>query len=172
MQDNIDAETSGHSYDLPPPHPELRRLDPPVGDWRGAGRIVDGRLGPEMDVDGTERLWWLKGGYSLASAYPISWGGSQPPDEGVMYWGRAEALGRFKTYYFNDQGPCDAELSSYEGVVDGQQLTFTGPALFPLRLDDSGNVAVDDGTINAEWFPRDTDGQWQPWRHHLYTPLP
>ena len=173
MQDNVGAETSGQSYTLPPPHPELRRLDPLVGNWRGAGRTIGGPFGPEMDVEGTERFRWLKGGYFLVSEYRVSWGGSQPPDEGVMYWGYDERLGSFKNYFFNDQGPYDPELSSYEGVVEGQHLTFTGPARFRLRLDDNGNVAIEaDATINTEWFLRDADGTWEPWRHHRYAPLP
>jgi hypothetical protein len=103
----------------------------------------------------------------------MSWGGNPPPDEGVMCWGYEERLGSFKTYFFNDQGPYDPELSSYEGVVEGQHLTLTGPARFRLRLDDNGNVAIDaDGTINTEWFLRDADGTWEPWRHHRYAPLP
>jgi hypothetical protein len=27
-------------------------------------------------------------------------------------------------------------------------------------------------TIGTEWFPRDSDGDWKPWRHHRYSPLP
>jgi hypothetical protein len=44
---------------------------------------------------------------------------------------------------------------------------------FRLRLDGSGRIAVErDGTIDTEWFLRDTDGDWQPWRHHRYSPPP
>jgi hypothetical protein len=171
MSDTSGVETTGEHYELPPPHPELRRLDPLVGNWRGAGRSTD-NFGPEMDIEGTERFWWLKGGYFLASEYRMSWGGSQPPDEGVMYWGYDAELGRFKTYFFNDKGPFDSELSSYEGVVEQSQLTFIGPARFCFRLDDVGQVAVDrDGRIHTEWFLRDADGEFKLWRYHDYTPL-
>jgi hypothetical protein len=80
-----------------------------------------------------------------------------------MYWGYEDSLGKFKTYFFNDQGPFDPQGSSYEGVVEQQQLTFTGPARFRLPLDDNGNIAVNnDGSIDTEWFLRDTDGDWKP----------
>src|SRR5262249_26076245 len=60
-----------------------------------------------------------------------------------------------------------------EGVVEHQQLAFTGPARFLLPLDGSGAIAVNrDGTIDAEWFLRDADGDWKPWRNHRYSPLP
>jgi heme-degrading monooxygenase HmoA len=67
MEDNIGAESSGHSYALPPQHPELRRLDLVVGNRRGAGRTVGAPFGAEMDVERTELLRWLKGGYFLVS---------------------------------------------------------------------------------------------------------
>jgi hypothetical protein len=125
-----------------------------------------------MVVEGTERFRWMKGGYFLVSEYRMSWGGSHPPDEGVMYWGYERDLGTFKTYFFNDQGPFDLQLSSYEGLAEQQQLTFTGPARFVLRLDDSGKIAVGcDGSIDTEWYLRDADGEWKPWRHHRYSPL-
>jgi hypothetical protein len=53
MQDNIRAETSGQSVELSPPHSDLRRLDPLVGNWRAAGRIAGGAFDPEMDIVGT-----------------------------------------------------------------------------------------------------------------------
>jgi hypothetical protein len=65
-------------------------------------------------------------------------GGSQPPDEGVMYWGYDEPRGRFKTYFFNDQGAYDSDLSSYEGEVVDNRLVFTGGACFSHALDHDG----------------------------------
>jgi hypothetical protein len=89
-----------------------------------------------------------------------------------MYWGYDATHGRFRTYFFNDQGPFDAMLSTYEGVVEQRQLTFTGPARFRSPLDDDGRVARDnDGTINTDWFLRDAGGDWKPWRQHRYSPL-
>jgi hypothetical protein len=145
---SVGAETSGHAYELQLPHPELQRLDPLVGVWRCGGHTVGAPFGREMDVESTERFRWLKGGYVLISAYRISCDGSQPPDDGVMYWGYKRDRGRFKTYFFKDQGPFDSQLSTYEGVVDS------------------------DGSIDTEWFLRDADGEWKPWRHHRYSPRP
>ena len=135
MPDNIGAETSGQSYELPPPHPELRRLDPLVGSWRGAGRTVGGAFGPEIDIEGTEQFRWLKGGYFLVSEYRVSWADSQPPDEGVKYWGYDDSLGGFKTHYFNHQGTFDPQLSSCQGIIEDQaaHLHRTGPLPAPPR---------------------------------------
>jgi hypothetical protein len=94
-------------------------------------------------------------------------GGSQPPDEGVMYWGYDEPRGRFKTYFFNDQGPYDSDLSSYEGEVVDNRLVFTGGARFSHALDPRRHVAINpDGSIDVEWFLRNAAGTGMPWRSH------
>jgi uncharacterized protein DUF1579 len=170
MTDNIGAETSGVVYELPPASPELRRLDPLIGTWRGSGHTIGSEFGPRMEIDGIESFWWLKGGYFLVSDYRISWGGSQPPDEGIMYWGYDDEIGGFATYFFNDQGPFTVEHSRYVGIIADDAITFTGPARFRLPLDADGKVAVDgEGGIDVAWFLRDEAGDWKPWRTHRYT---
>jgi hypothetical protein len=156
------------SHQPPLPHPELRRLEPLIGSWTARDTSVEGPGGPAMLVDLQESYRWLEGGYFLESRYTVRFGDA-PLSYGVMYWLYDEQAERFRTVYFNDQGPFHERDSRYTGVVEDGGLVFTGPARFRFPLDGDGRIAVgDDGTVRSEWWLRDDAGQWAPWRHATY----
>jgi len=154
----------------PAPDPELQRLSPLLGTWGSVGQSVDSLAGPAGKVTATETFEWLTGGYFLVSHYQIVWQDGGAPHSGVMYWGYDAAAGKFRTHFFNDQGPYAEAGSTYEGVVTDNQLTFTGPARFQFELDSTGKIMVNpDGTISAVWWLRDLEGVWKFWRDVTYT---
>ena len=119
-----------------------------------------------VDVD--ERFRWLEGGSFLESRYRVQFG-DPPVHHGVMYWGYDADAGVFRQIFFNDEGPFDEHGSRYTGVVDGNSLTFTGPARVRYRLDVDGRIAVDpDGTFAARWWLPDGASGWTPWRDVRY----
>ena len=86
-----------------------------------------------------------------------------------MYWGYDVDVGVFRQIFFNDEGPFDEHGSRYTGVVEGDSLTFTGPARVRYRLDVDGGIAVEpDDTIGARWWLPDDAGGWTPWRDVHY----
>jgi hypothetical protein len=158
------------SYQPPPPDPELQRLAPLLGTWDSVGQSVDSLAGPAGTVRATETFEWLRGGYFLVSHYKITWNDGGEPNYGVMYWGYDAAAEKFRTHFFNDQGPYDEAGSTYEGVVTDGKLTFIGPARFQYKLDTDGKIKVDpDGTTTVVWWLRDIEGVWQFWRNATYT---
>ena len=158
---------------VPAPDPELQRLAPLIGTWHAAGQSVDSLAGPAGKVEATETFEWLKGGYFLVSHYKITWEEGGEPNYGVMYWGYDSEARKFRTHFFNDQGPYDEAGSTYEGVVADGKLTFTGPARFQYELDEEGRIKVNpDGTITVLWWLRDSEGAWQFWRDAIYRENP
>lgn len=149
------------------PHPELARLDPLVGEWEVVGETRESLAGPAGTVTSRETFHWLDGGYFLVSTW-VTVFADAPPQKGIMYWGYDAAAERFRTHFFDNQGPFH-EGSTYEGeVVDGA-LVFTGPARFRFELDADGKIEVDeDGTFVSEWQLQDGDGMWKPWMHNAY----
>ena len=78
-----------------------------------------------------------------------------------MFYGFDASTGKYRTHFFDGNGPFH-EGSMYEGeVVDGN-LVFTGPARFTL-------VENRDGTVTNDWELRDDNGNWTPWRHTVMT---
>jgi hypothetical protein len=78
-----------------------------------------------------------------------------------MFYGFDAATGRYRTHFFDGNGPFH-DGSMYEGeVVDGN-LRFTGPARFTL-------IQNEDGSVTNDWELRDDDGEWRPWRHTTMT---
>ena len=82
------------SFDVPPPHPELRRLEPLVGSWRAEEQTEASALGPGVPVTSRESFAWLDGGYFLVSTYETRFGG-EPAQKGVNYWGYDSEAGRY-----------------------------------------------------------------------------
>ena len=170
MTDTTHAEQQV-SAPHPPPHPALLCLTPLVGSWTSTHTTVDGPAGPPLQIRLAESFRWLEGGYFLESHFRIHFGADSPPSHGVMYWFYEPGADRFRTIYFNDEGNFDERDSRYVGIVEDDALVFTGPARFRLRLDTTGQVAVnDDGTIDVDWWLRDGSGSWAPWRSVSYHP--
>lgn len=119
----------------------------------------------------TETFEWLHGGFFLVHRWdavfgdPDAYAGPELPggaiQKGIMFYGFDAATGRYRTHFFDGNGPFH-DGSRYEGeVVDGN-LRFTGPARFTL-------IENDDGTITNDWELKDDDGEWRPWRHTTMT---
>ena len=92
--------------------------------------------------------------------------GDDPPQRGVNYWFYDSETQCFHIIFFSNSGPYSEDGNRYEGgVVDGA-LVLEGPARFRYELDEDGKIAVNrDGTITVDWWLRDEQGEWQPWRN-------
>jgi predicted enzyme related to lactoylglutathione lyase len=153
------------------PDPALRRLDFLVGTWKVEGETAPDFSGPAMRSTSTETFEWLHGGFFLVHRWdavfgdPKSYAGPELPggaiQKGIMFYGFDATTGRFRTHFFDGNGPFH-DGSMYEGEVVGGNLRFTGPARFTL-------IENEDGTINNDWELRDDDGEWRPWRHTTMT---
>jgi hypothetical protein len=153
------------------PDPALRRLDFLVGTWKVEGETAPEFSGPAMRSTSTETFEWLHGGFFLVHRWdavfgdPKSYAGPELPggaiQKGIMFYGFDATTGRFRTHFFDGNGPFH-DGSMYEGEVVGGNLRFTGPARFTL-------IENEDGTINNDWELRDDDGEWRPWRHTTMT---
>lgn len=159
------------AYDdaVPPPDPQLRRLDPLVGTWRSEDHTRDSVLGPGVPVESDETFGWLDGGYFLVSTYRTVFG-EGPAQTGVMYWGFDSQAGKFRNIFFSNNGPFTEEGNRYEGEIGEGTLTFEGPARFQYDLDADGAIKVNaDGTITVRWWLRDEAGHWKPWMDNTFT---
>jgi Protein of unknown function (DUF1579) len=156
-------------FEVPPPDPELRRLEPLVGTWRAKEQTESTILGPGVTVLNEESFYWLDGGYFLVSTYHTVFG-DEPAQTGVNYWGYDSDAGKFQIIFFSNNGPFTEEGNRYEGEVSGGTLTFEGPARFQYELDDDGKVKLNaDGSLSIAWWLRDEQGEWQPWMRNRFT---
>ena len=154
---------------IPPPDPELKRLEPLLGTWRSEEHTRESVLGPGVQVVSDESFGWLDGGYFMVSTYDTKFG-DEPAQKGVNYWGYDAGSGRFRIVFFSNNGPYTEDGNRYEGVVDDGTLTFEGPARFQYRLDETGKVRVnEDGSISVAWWLRDENGEWQPWMDNRFS---
>jgi hypothetical protein len=62
----------------PPPHPELKRLEPLLGRWTADDHTYDTVLGPGVRTTSTESFSWLEGGYSSSAHTRLSSGVNLP----------------------------------------------------------------------------------------------
>jgi Protein of unknown function (DUF1579) len=153
----------------PPPHPELKRLEPLLGRWTADDHTYDTVLGPGVRTTSTESFSWLEGGYFLVSTYETLFG-SEPPQRGVNYWYYDADTGTFRVIFFSNNGPFTEEGNRYEGKVANGKLTFEGPARFQYDLDNEGKVNTnEDRTISVAWWLRGENGEWQPWMNNIFT---
>jgi Protein of unknown function (DUF1579) len=161
------TDTTPLAFAVPPPDPELKRLDPLLGAWKAEEHTRDSVLGPGVPVRSIETFYWL-GGYFLVHDY-LTIFGDEPAQRGVSYWSYDSEAARFRIIFFSSNGPFSEEGSRYEGLVDDGMLTFEGPARFQYELDDDGKIRVDpDGTISVSWWLRDEHGEWQPWMTNTF----
>jgi Protein of unknown function (DUF1579) len=163
-------ETTEQSTGLiPPPDPELRRLEPLLGAWRSEDHTCDSMLGPGVPVTSVETFDWLDGGYFLVHTYETVFG-DEPAQKGVNYCGYDAEAKKFRIIFFSNNGPFTEQGNRYQGTVTDGLLTFEGPARFQYALDDTGRIEVNpDGTISVAWWLRDEDGIWQRWMNNTFT---
>jgi Protein of unknown function (DUF1579) len=155
-------------FGVAPPHPELKRLEPLLGNWKAENRTLESVLGPGVPVSSTEAFHWLEGGYFLVQEYETTFG-DEPTQTGVNYWFHDAEADRFRIIFFSNNGPFSEEGNRYEGRVADGRLTFVGPARFQYELDDDGDIKVArDGTITVSWSLRDEAGEWQPWMTNTF----
>ena len=163
--DNTDQAT----FEVPPPDPELRRLEPLLGRWMAEDHTQDSVLGPGVPVTSTEAFSWLDGGYFLVSTYETTFG-DEPAQKGLNYWGYDSAAKKFRIIFFSNNGPFTEEGNRYEGEAADGRLTFEGPARFQYELDEEGKIKMNpDGTISVAWWLRDDEGKWKPWMNNTFT---
>jgi hypothetical protein len=157
-------------FGVVPPHSELKRLEPLLGNWKAENQTLDTVFGPRVLVKSTEGFRWLDGGYFLVQDYETTFG-DEPTQTGVNYWFYDAESDRFRIIFFSNNGPFTEDGNRYEGRVADGKLTFVGPARFQYELDADGAVAVNpDGTISIRWWIRDDAGEWQPWMTNTFTP--
>jgi Protein of unknown function (DUF1579) len=155
-------------FGAPPPDPELKRLEPLVGEWRSEEQTLDSVFGPGVRVTSTEEFSWLDGGYFLVSTYETIFG-DEPPQKGINYWTYDSDAKRFRIIFFSNNGPYTEDGNRYEGTVAEGKLTFVGPARFQYELDDEGRVELNpDGTLSVAWWLRGDEGEWQPWMTNTF----
>jgi Protein of unknown function (DUF1579) len=126
----IAEEAAMHSEELTefgvaPPHPELKRLEPLLGNWKAENRTLESVLGPGVPVSSTEAFQWLEGGYFLVQEYETTFG-DEPTQRGVNYWFYDAEVDRFRIIFFSNNGPFSEEGNRYEGRVGDGRLTFVG----------------------------------------------
>jgi Protein of unknown function (DUF1579) len=156
------------SFDVPPPHPELARLEPLLGSWRTEGETEPSVLGPGVPMTSSESFYWLDGGYFLVSTYETKFG-DEPVQKGVNYWGYDSETSRYRIVFFSNNGPFSEEGNQYFGQIEDGGLVFEGPARFRYELDEDGRVRANpDGTITVQWWLRDENGDWKPWMKNTF----
>jgi Protein of unknown function (DUF1579) len=160
---------AGAGVDVPPPDPELRRLEPLVGSWTAEDQTSSTELaGPGVPVRSKESFRWLDGGYFLVSTYHTLFG-DEPEQTGVNYWYYDSADRKFRIIFFSNNGPFTEEGNRYEGEVAEGKFTFEGPARFQYDLDEEGRIKVNaDGSVSIAWWLRDENGAWQPWMTNTF----
>ena len=162
-------DTAPSAFEVPPPDPELKRLEPLLGTWTAAEHTEDSVLGPGVPVTSTESFYWLDGGYFLVSTYETKFG-SEPAQTGINYWGYDSEARKFRIIFFSNNGPYSEDGNRYEGSVADGKLTFEGPARFQYELDDDGKIKTNsDGSISVSWWLRDENGEWAPWMRNTFT---
>jgi lactoylglutathione lyase len=166
------SEEPPPAFEVPPPDPELVRLEPLVGTWVTEGHTRDSVLGPGVPVISNETFYWLDGGYFLVSRYETTFG-TEPTQTGMSFWSYDSAAQHFRIIFFSNNGPYTEEGNRYVGEAANGRLTFEGPARFQYDLDEDGQIAVnEDGTISVAWWLRDASGEWAPWMHNTFTRRP
>jgi Protein of unknown function (DUF1579) len=160
------------AFGVAPPHAELKRLEPLLGNWTAEDQTLDSVFGPGVPVRSTEAVHWLDGGYFLVQTYETTFG-DEPTQTGVNYWFYDAEADRFRIIFFSNNGAFSEDGNRYEGRVADGRITFVGPARFQYELDDDGKIKVaPDGTITVSWWLRDEAGEWQPWMTNTFNPSP
>ena len=147
---------------------ELERLEPLLGKWRTRAQTDDTMFGPGGAVTSVEEFYWLDGGYFLVQTYETVFA-DEPAQKGINYWFYDADAKKFRIIFFSNNGPFTEEGNRYEGEIQGQTLTFVGPARFQYDLDAAGKVKTNsDGTVTVRWWLRDEEGEFRPWMSNVF----
>jgi hypothetical protein len=122
---------------IPPPGPELKRLDPLLATWRAEEQTEDGVLGLGVPVTSVESVHWFAGGYYPVRTYETTFG-DDPARKGLNYWFYGSYAKRFRIIFSSSNGPFSGDGNRYEGEVADGKLTFEGPARFEHERDGRG----------------------------------
>ena len=115
-----DEPTTQSTADVPPPDPELQRLQPLLGTWTSDDHTHDSILGPEVPATSVESFHWLEGGYFLVHTYETVFG-VEPAQTGVNYWFYDSDAKKFRIIFFSNNGPFTEHGNRYQGeVADGR----------------------------------------------------
>lgn len=154
-------------FEMPTPHPSLKRLDFLTGTWKMTGRTLDGPMGPGADMSGEETFEWMDGGFFLVHRWTGSFavGGAQVLDTGYEFYDHNPATDQYRTHFYNNFGPYDPAGSLYEGTFEGESLVVIGPARIIRTLNA-------DGTITCDSDVPDGEGGWIPFMRATLTPVP
>ena len=120
------TEGSDRPFDVPPPDPELRRLEPLVGTWRAEDHTQDSVYGPGVAVRNVETFRWLEGGYFLVQEYETVFG-DEPAQKGINYWYYDSEAERFRIIFFSNNGPFTEDGNRYQGKVAGRSSRSSDP---------------------------------------------
>jgi hypothetical protein len=165
------TDDAASSFEVTPPAPELKRLEPLIGKWHTRAHTEDSVLGPGVPVTSTEVFYWLDGGYFLVQTYETVFG-KEPVQTGINYWFYDAQATRFRIIFFSNNGPFTEDGNRYEGAIADRALTFVGPARFQYDLDPTGKVRRnDDSTVTVRWWLRDESGQFKPWMKNVFRPV-
>ena len=147
MTDDTGAQSP---FDVPPPDPELRCLQPLLGSWTAQETTQDSVLGPGVPVTSTERFSWLDGGYFLVQHYDTVFGDAAA-QRGVNYWYLTPRQAGSGSSSSVTTATSPRKAIATRARVAGSKLIFQGPARFAYELDDDGKVKVNpDGTISVD----------------------
>ena len=147
---------------------ELKRLEPLLGKWRTEAHSEPGLFGPGVPITSVEEFYWLEGGYFLVQTYNTVFG-NEPVQKGINYWFYDAEARKFRIIFFSNNGPFTEDGNRYEGQIEGQTLTFVGPARFQYDLDAAGKIKTNqDGTVSIKWWLRDENGVFQPWMDNTF----
>jgi hypothetical protein len=132
------SDLNPYAEQPPAPNPDLKSLEPLVGDWKVSG-----------GVDGLVRYEWMEGGFFLIQHVDLDSGGRKV--KGLEIIGHLQQFGEgpsadIKSRYYGSAG----ETFDYVYEVDGNTLTIWGgekgsPAYY------RGTFGADGNTLVGEW---------------------
>jgi hypothetical protein len=148
-------------FQMPVPHPALRRLDFLVGQWKVHGPIFDE---PGAQIRGLEWFEWLQGGFFLVHRWQrvLVVGGREVADAGYQFLDYDGHRERYRAHFFSSFGPYDEETSVHTGLFHGNALVVTGASRVTHR-------PTGDGALSCETEVPNAIGGWSPWIHASLT---
>lgn len=105
---------------MPPPGPEVKKLDYFVGNWTSEADMKPGPMGPGGKITIAEKTEWLEGGYFIVihSTFKSAAMGN---GSGIAFMGYDV---QEKTYTY-DEFNSFGEATHSKGVLDGESWTWT-----------------------------------------------
>ena len=147
MTDDTGAQSP---FDVPPPDPELRRLQPLLGSWTAQETTQDSVLGPGVPVTSTERFSCSTAATSSSSTTTPSSVTRLPSGASTTGITTPRQAGSGSSSSVTTATSPRKAIATRARVA-GSKLIFQGPARFAYELDDDGKVKVNpDGTISVD----------------------